>query len=155
MGMVEAYLDAEEAMIRRGGFDVLGHSDLVKMNNHRKDAGKLFSENSDFYKSRLSSLAKLMAERPLDEGAESPVCEINTGGLNRGKINECYPSLGFLKLLRAHNVPVVINSDAHRAIDLDGHYEDAHKTLLEAGDTETALFEGRIADKAVWKPTPL
>jgi histidinol phosphatase-like PHP family hydrolase len=37
----------------------------------------------------------------------------------------------------------VINADAHRAKDLDGHYEEARKTMLAAGYTETGLFEGR------------
>ena len=138
MGMVEAYLKAEEIMISAGGFDVLGHPDLVKINNSRPEnlGKKMFSEDSGFYRKKISLLAEIAAEK----GVTS---ELNTGGLNRGRISECYPSLAFLKLFREHAVPIVINADAHRAEDLDGHYEEARKTMLAAGYTEMALFEGR------------
>jgi histidinol-phosphatase (PHP family) len=141
MGMVESYLDSEEAMIRAGGFDVLGHPDLVKLHNV---SNIFFDPQSDFYLKRIAALSALLAET----GA---FCELNTGGINRDKISECYPSLDFLRCLRKQNVPVVINADAHRASELDGHYEEARKTMLEAGYTETALFEGRVNGKAVWK----
>jgi len=141
MGMVESYLDSEEAMIRAGGFDVLGHPDLVKL--HNKD-NKFFNPKSDFYLKRTAALATLLAEA----GVPS---ELNTGGINRDKISECYPSLDFLRHFRKQNVPIVINADAHRATDLDGHYDEARKTMIEAGYTETVLFEGRVDGKAAWK----
>jgi histidinol-phosphatase (PHP family) len=145
MGMLESYLNSEEAMIRAGGFDVLGHPDLVKM--HNKD-NKFFNPQSNSYLKKTAALAALLAET----GVPS---ELNTGGLNRGKINECYPSADFLKHFRKQNVPIVINADAHRAADLDGHYEEARKTMLEAGYTETVLFSGKVngkaGGKAAWK----
>jgi histidinol-phosphatase (PHP family) len=145
MGMVETYLNSVEAMISAGGFDVLGHPDLVKKNN----AGyRLFSEETDYYRKKTSHIAGLMAEN-------RAAAEINTGGLNRGKINDCYPSLGFLKLFREHGVPMVINADAHKAGDLDGHYGEACKTMLEAGYMETVLFMGRENGKAIWKSEKL
>jgi histidinol-phosphatase (PHP family) len=145
MGMLESYLDSQEDMIRAGGFDVLGHPDLVKL--HNKD-NKLFNLQSGFYLKRIAALTALLAEA----GVPS---ELNTGGLNRNKTSECYPSLDFLKHFRKHNVPVVINADAHRAADIDGHYEDAQKTMIEAGYTETAIFCGRVNGKAVWKSEKL
>jgi len=141
MGMVELYLDSEEAMIRAGGFDVLGHPDLVKLHNKEN---KFFNPKSDFYLKRIAALAAMLAET----GVPS---ELNTGGLNRDKISECYPSLDFLKCFRKQNVPIVINADAHRAEELDGNYDVAIKTMLEAGYTETVVFEGKINGKAVWK----
>jgi len=145
MGMVQSYLDSEEAMIRAGGFDVLGHPDLAKLHNR---GNKFFDPQSDFYLKRIATLAALLAET----GVPS---EINTGGINRDKISECYPSLDFLKCFRKQNVPIVINADAHRAKDLDGNYEEARKAMLEAGYTETVLFGGRINDKAIWKSKKL
>jgi histidinol-phosphatase (PHP family) len=139
--MVESYLDSEEAMIRAGGFDVLGHPDLVKLHNK---GNKFFDPKSDFYLKRITALAVLLAEA----GVPS---ELNTGGLNRDKISECYPSVDFLKHFHRQNVPIVINADAHRAVELDGHYEEAREIMLEAGYTETVIFEGRTDGKAVWK----
>jgi histidinol-phosphatase (PHP family) len=145
MGMVEFYFNSEEAMIRAGGFNLLGHPDLVKLHN---TGNKYFNPQSDFYLKRIASLASLLAETGIPS-------ELNTGGLNRDKISECYPSLDFLKCCRKQNVPIVINADAHRAEDLDGYYEEARKALLEAGYTETALFSGRKGEKAVWKSEKL
>ena len=145
MGFVEAYLDAEIAMIRSGGFEVLGHPDLIKINNYRLKGGgkKMFSEDSDFYREKTALIARLMAEKGL-------TVELNTGGLNRDRIDECYPSVSFLKLFRENGVPIVINADAHRAKDLGGNYEEALKSMRAAGYTETVLFEGRVDGKAVW-----
>ena len=150
MGMVEAYWDTMEAMIRAGGFDVLAHPDLVKKNNTVKggSGNRLFSEDDDSYRRKTAALAALMA------GTGVPA-EVNTGGINRGKIKDCYPSIGFLKQFREQGVPMVINADAHRAEDLDGHYEEAHKTLLAAGYTETLLFQGRKNGRAAWKSEKL
>ena len=145
MAMVEAYWDAEEAMIRAGGFDLLGHPDVVKKNNAHS---RLFSEDSCFYRQKTAHTAALMA------GTGLPA-EINTGGLNRGKTKECYPSRSFLKLFREHGVPMVINADAHRAEDLDGHYEEARESLIAAGYTETVVFEGRQNGRAVWRSIKL
>jgi histidinol-phosphatase (PHP family) len=136
---VEAYWDSLGAMIRAGGFDLLGHPDLIKKNNAFLG---LFSEDDDAYRQRTAAIAALMA------GTGLPA-EVNTGGMNRGKINDCYPSHGFLLLFKEQGVPMVINADAHRAEDLDGHYEEARKAMLAAGYTETLLFNGREKGRAL------
>jgi len=150
LGMVEAYFAAEASMIRAGGFDVLAHPDLVRKNNsgpqHRRN--RLFSEDSAFYREKISSIATLMAGRGIPS-------EVNTGGLNRGKMGDCYPSPEFLELFREKGVPMLINSDAHRAEDLDGHYDKARMAMLSAGYTETLIFEGRRNGEAVWRKEKL
>ncbi|MDR0496609.1 MAG: histidinol-phosphatase [Treponema sp.] len=145
MGMLEAYMDSLETMIRAGGFDLLGHPDLVKKNNA---GSKFFSEDDEYYRKKTAAIANLMT------GTGAPA-EVNTGGLNRRKISECYPSFGFLKLFREQSVPMVINADAHRAEDLDGHYNEARQAMLDAGYSETVLFAGRQNGKAVWKSEKL
>ena len=144
-GMLEAFFKSAEAMIRAGGFDLLAHPDIVKKNN---SDGRFFSEDDRYYRERATSMVALMAERGIP-------AEVNTGGMNRGKTKDCYPSLFFLKLFREHGVPMVINADAHNADDLDGYYEEAKKAMLEAGFTETLLFCGRENGRAVWKAEKL
>jgi len=150
MGMVEAYFNSVEAMVRTGAFDVLGHPDLVKKNNAGPPVcgNKLFSEDDNFYRNRTASLAALMAGTGFK-------AEVNTGGINRGKIKDCYPSLPFLKLFREQGVQMVINADAHRAEDVDGHYEEARTAMLAAGYAETVLFEGRKDNSPVWSSEKL
>jgi len=146
LGMVEAYWDCQEAMIRAGGFDMLGHPDVIKKNNSIPGGieNRLFNENTDAYQKRAAAIAALMSQ------AGIPV-EINTGGMNRGRTKESYPSLAFLKHFHEHGVPIAINADAHQAEHLDGHYGTARQALLDAGYSEALLFEGRKNGKAVWK----
>jgi histidinol-phosphatase (PHP family) len=141
LGMVNAYWDNLEAMLRAGGLDVLGHPDLVKKNNLRN---RWFSEEDGFYRRRILAAAALASQTGVTP-------EINTGGMNRKKLSVPYPSLPFLRLFREQGVPVVINADAHRAEDLDGHYREAREALLAAGYTETALFAGRKDGLARWR----
>jgi histidinol-phosphatase (PHP family) len=143
--MAEAYYDAVEAMIRAGGFDLLGHPDLVKKNN---SGGRLFSEEDESYRRKTANVAALMAGTGL-------AAEINTGGINRGKITDCYPSLPFLKLFRRQGVPMVINADAHKAGDLDGGYDEARRALCAAGYDESLVFEGRENGRAKWRSEKL
>lgn len=140
-GMVEAYWDASKAMIKTGGFDVLAHPDVIKKSNGNN---RFFSENDDYYLKTTSELASLLGKSGLS-------AEINTGGMNRGRITDCYPSHNFLRSFCENKVPMVINADAHKAEDLDGHYSEACKAMLAAGYTETVIFDGRLDGKAVWK----
>jgi len=150
MGMVEAYLNAEIAMIRSGGFDLLGHPDLVKKNNFKKDGDQnmLFSEDAALYLEKTAAIAALMGEKGIP-------AEVNTGGISRGKTKDCYPSLAFLKLFRRHGVAMVINADAHKAEHLDGYYDEAKKSMLEAGYKESLIFEGRQNGRALWRSESL
>jgi histidinol-phosphatase (PHP family) len=156
--LVNRYWDAEEAMIRAGGFDLLGHSDLIKKNNRLHEEESLpadrvpryrwFSEESPGYRARIAETARLLGERGIP-------AEINTGGMNRSGLPEPYPGLPYLRLLRERGVPLVINADAHRAEDLEGHYPQAREALLAAGYGETLLFRGRRGGKALWERAPL
>jgi histidinol-phosphatase (PHP family) len=144
-GVMAAYWDALGEMIRAGGFDILGHLDLVKKNNPE---GRWFSETAPAYLDRARGLMEPIAR----SGA---VVEVNTGGLNRGSTREPYPSLPLLRMLRENQVPVTLSSDAHRAAHLDGHYDLARETLIAAGYTETMLFERRREGKSLWSGEPL
>ncbi|MDR2782624.1 MAG: histidinol-phosphatase [Treponema sp.] len=123
---VNAYWDAEEALVKEGGFEILGHVDLIKKNNAGE---KYFSPQSEWFVTRLTRLADRIA-------ASGITVEANTGGLNRGRVTELYPSPFFLTLLRQRNVPVVITADAHCAAHLDGCYPQAVEALRTAGYEE-------------------
>ena len=144
-GMVEAYLNSLEAMILAGGFDLLAHPDCVKKNN---SGNRFFSEEADYYQKKTGSIAELLSGTGI-------LAEVNTGGLSRNKINDCYPSLFFLSNFRKHGVPAVINADAHRASDLDGHYEKARQAMVSAGYTESMVISGRQNGRPVWKAEKL
>jgi histidinol-phosphatase (PHP family) len=139
--MMAAYWDAVAEMVRAGGFDILGHLDLVKKNNR---GNKWFSPAGRLYRGKLEALAGPIA-------ASGAVVEVNTGGLNRGSTAETYPSTGILSLLHEKGVPALITGDVHEKGHLGGHYETARQTLFAAGYREQTLFEGRTGGKACWR----
>jgi len=139
--MMHAYWDTVLEMIALGGFDIVGHLDLVKKGN--ATVGRLFSMEGQ-YMQRVEEVARAASSGGF-------VVEVNTGGINRGSITETYPSLPFLRLLRQYKVPVMISADAHNAGDLDGHYPTACRTLLDAGYTSHVIFEGRNSEGPLWR----
>jgi histidinol-phosphatase (PHP family) len=144
-GVMETYWDAVDDLIRAGGFDLLGHPDLIKKNNRGEE---FFSRKSETYRRRMEKTARLAAQSGI-------VVEINTGGLTRGSTEETYPGLNFLRHLKEKNTPVIVTADAHREEHLGGYYAEARKTLLEAGYTHAVLFGGRSQGRPVWTADPL
>jgi histidinol-phosphatase (PHP family) len=139
--MMNAYWDAVTEMLALGGFDIVGHLDLVKKNNA---ANRFFNMESAAYMRRVEEAVCAAASGGF-------VVEVNTGGINRGHLAEPYPSPAIMRLMRRHNVPVMISADAHNARDLDGHYQTACQMLLDAGYTSHVVFEGRSGGKPVWQ----
>jgi len=137
--LMHCYYDAELQMIEKGGFDILAHADLIKKNCEDKN---YWNDNDEFIRQREIAAASSRAQI---------TAEVNTGGINRGKIRDVYPSLPFLRLLREYNVPVLITADAHCAQDISGNYDIALKTLIYAGFSEHIIFIGKNKGKSVWQ----
>ncbi|MCL2214743.1 MAG: histidinol-phosphatase HisJ [Treponema sp.] len=137
--LMSAYYDAVLEMISSGGFDILGHVDLIKKNTHDKN---LWLQENEI--KRQKEIARAVSKTKI-------VIEVNTGGINRKKIHDVYPSLSFLKIINKYNIPVIITSDAHCAGDINGNYDNAVQTLALAGINKHFLFNGRINNNSVWQ----
>jgi len=137
--LMHCYYDAMAEMTAIGGFEILGHADLVKKNCNNK---KLWPEESETCRQKEIAVA----------AAETGVTvEVNTGGINRGKISDVYPSLSFLRFFREYDVPVIITSDAHQAEDINGNYDKALQTLIYADFKEHVIFLGKNNGKTLWE----
>ncbi len=123
---VQLYYSTQREMISHCDFDIIGHIDLVRKRNNELN---YFSENDSWYRNELKETAKVA-------GKSGKVVEINTGGMTRTKLAEPYPSLDFLKLLKAENVPVTICSDSHSIDSITDHFDTAVETAKKAGYTE-------------------
>ena len=137
--LMQCYYDNVLQMTEEGGFDILAHADLIKKNCQDKN---LWDENDEFI--RQKEIAAALSHAGL-------VAEVNTGGVNRGKIRDVYPSLPFLRLFHEDNVPVIITADAHCARDISGNYDIALQTLKYAGFSEHMIFIIKKNDKTMWK----
>ncbi len=129
-GGVEAawdlYWDAMEAMIRRGGFHIVGHFDLLK-----KYPGGVSVRN---HEERVRSLFAAMKSSGL-------VLELNTGGVDRASDHMPYPSGRLLRLAAECGVEITLGSDAHAPGDVGRHFADAARLLRSLGWTHTIGFE--------------
>ncbi len=139
----EAYWKAVAEMVRAGGFDIVGHLDLVKKNNRARDGNLFFDPDGPRYRAAAAE-----ALRAIEEAGT--VVEINTGALNRRSLTETYPSPALLADLRKQGARIVVNADAHRMEHLGGYYDEAVAALRVAGFSETVLLDG-----GVWRAEPL
>ena len=122
-------------LVRTGGFQILGHLDIVKM--HNRD-GRWFDETSPGYLSAAFEVAEALAGTGI-------AVEVNTGGLARGKTSEPYPSMLILRELRRRGIPVVIGADAHAAGHLDLKWRRIGLEFArEAGYRELAVLRREI-----------
>ena len=137
--LMHCYYDAVTEMTAMGGFDILGHADLLKKNCQGKNYWPQESELC-----RQKEIAHAVAKAGV-------IVEVNTGGINRKKIDDVYPSLPFLRFIREYDIPVIITADAHRAEHICGNYDIAVQTLIQAGFDEHVLITGRKNGKILLK----
>lgn len=118
-----AYFQQVEEMTAAGGFQILGHLDLVKKFN---GDGRFYDEEAAVYKPLVG--------RVLEAAADNKIAvEINTGAISRGWLKNPYPALWILKECRRRYLPIQINSDAHCVDGLDCFYPQALALAREAG----------------------
>lgn len=124
------YFALQREMLKTGGFEIWGHPDLFRKRN---GVLHLFDERDNWYIDELKKTARQAA-------ISGVIAEINTGGMARGAIDDVYPSAQFLHLLHDAGVPVMINSDAHRASDIAFGFDRALLAARNAGYNELALL---------------
>jgi len=138
---MHAYWDTVAEMIAIGGFEILGHVDKIRKNNTNM---RWFDTESADWRCRC-------AETAAAAGRSGCVVELNTGGFRRDQNAGAFPSLPMLRMLCERNAPILVTADAHCADDLDCCYDSARQTLLQAGYSEHALFEGKIDGQPLWR----
>ncbi|MDR1211051.1 MAG: histidinol-phosphatase [Spirochaetaceae bacterium] len=143
--LMEAYWDAVRELCEAGGARIAGHLDLLKKNNQDE---RWFSLHNARYKEKLGQVLDVIA-------GSGMIVEVNTGGINRNKTKEVYPAPWILKDTRERGIPVLISSDAHRHIQLDGGYAEAGKILLEAGYTTIKRLSACGGRGPLWIDDPL
>ncbi len=124
------YYDNLAKAIEAGGFDILGHLDLVVRNNQD---GRWFDEESRDYLD-----AALAAVEPL--GESGAIVEVNLGAILRGKAKAPHPSLPILKRLRELGVPITFSADAHHVQHLGAGIDIASAHAKAAGYKEIAVL---------------
>jgi histidinol-phosphatase (PHP family) len=129
---VEEYYRRMTAMVSTAPPDIIGHFDVIKKNNR---GDRYFSEDASWYRAAVSQTLEAVASSPC-------ILEINTGGIVRGTSGALYPSKWILAECLKREIPVMINSDAHRPEQLDGYYGEAVAILKEIGFRDLTQIGG-------------
>ncbi len=138
--LCQEYYGALKKMISEGGFDILGHLDLIKKNNQDS---RIFNEEEPWYRDAVMECLEALEKTQI-------VVEINTGGIARGKISDCYPSSWILKEMASRGLRLTLNSDAHAPEHLLVHREQALAILKAAGYREAWYLSG-----GKWQASPI
>jgi len=112
--------------IRSGIFDCIVHPDVIKVFGHRA-AGDM----SQVYEEVAGALKHM-----------GLCAEVSTAGL-RKPVGEIYPSPELMTHFRKYDVPVMINSDAHRPEDVGRDFDKALKFVKSYGYDKLCCFCSR------------
>lgn len=138
---VEKYYELIREMVSLGGFDIIGHLDLIKKNNK---GDKYFSENEKWYKT--------LVFKTLDKIQKSGlILEVNTGGISRNYIDTTYPSPWILHECLKLGIPITLTSDSHSPNTVISGYKETVDSLLDIGYNEILALES----KDNWVPIKL
>ena len=135
-----AYYTRVAEMVQGGGFDFVGHLDLLKKPNR---GDRFFSEAAPWYRRQVGKALEAVA-------ASGIIMELNSGGIARGTVDEIYPSPWILPLARELGIRSMVNADAHRPADVDCCFDRMRAELEKAGYRETWELLG-----GEWRPVPL
>jgi histidinol-phosphatase (PHP family) len=137
--MVARYFELMREMIAKGGIDILGHLDKIKI---QAEQGVLFSEFEDWYRIEVSKTLELLAEK-------STILEVNTRGIYKKKTVDTYPSKWILQLANELGINIMLNADAHHPDELNAVFEPTAKQLKNIGFKELSVLKNSI-----WQPVP-
>jgi len=138
--MVHEYYDRIIQMIGKFNPEMIGHFDLIKINNCDE---QFFKESESWYKNEVLKVLKFMAEK-------GTMFDVNTGGITRGFLTDPYPSPWILKEGAALKIPAVLNSDAHIPENIEGNFENVREIMKSSGyKTKMILSKGKWIETAL------
>ncbi len=127
------YFETVDEMLDWGGFDIVGHLDLVK----RFGVKHYGPFDPKPFESQVKNLLEKMAAKGLG-------LEVNTSGVVQAPA-EPYPGLEILKLANAAQIATVtIGTDSHVPTSFEQGWEVGELLLRRAGFNELTLFSHRI-----------
>lgn len=136
---VTRYYELVRWMVMLETPDIIAHLDKIKM--HNRD-NFYFSENEEWYRQEVEKTLKVIASL----GA---TVEVNTRGLYKGKTLDLYPSRWILDRMRAMQIPITLNSDAHSPREVAAGFEIAARILRDVGYTHLMVLH-----KGNWLEAP-
>lgn len=116
------YYEQMMRMVEAETFHIIAHLDKIKMNN----ANEYFREDEHWYQDTIMELLKLIKQKGI-------IIEINTRGLYRGKTDDFFPSRWIINEAARMEIPLLVQTDAHKTDELTRGMAEAFKFLHSIG----------------------
>jgi len=126
----EDYFWRVEKLLESGQFDILGHIDVIKVFGHRPN-----EEDQEKLMKIYDHLIPIIKKSGL-------TVEMSTAGL-RKPVGELYPTPALMERLTEANIPMMINSDAHKPDHVGEDYDKGIDYLRSYGVNEISIFNQR------------
>jgi histidinol-phosphatase (PHP family) len=130
---VKRYYHMVREMIKKDCPDVLGHFDKIKMQliNHVP-----FDESEDWYREEIADTLETIVN-------SDAIVEINTRAHYKHNLKNVYPSKWIIRDMAELDIPVIIQSDAHKPDEIAKSFDITAKMLGYAGyDHVFSLIDG-------------
>ncbi|HOY30516.1 MAG TPA: histidinol-phosphatase [Bacteroidales bacterium] len=127
---VECYFTVLNEMIKTQKADIIAHFDKVKMNNRQR----YFHEKDNWYQNLLRKTIEIIAQ-------SKSIVEVNTRGIYTGKCDSLYPGTDVLKQCFEMDIPLTINSDAHKPADINSYFAETEQILKDIGYKSIRIYK--------------
>ena len=131
--LIRAYFAAIRRMVESSKPTIVGHFDLIKIHNN---GYVVFDPETEFYQSEVENTLLVIK-------ANNSILEVNTRGFYKGTSTDFLPSEKILRKALELNIPITVNTDAHRKEEIDSALTNAYEYLRDIGFTYAyALIDG-------------
>lgn len=117
----ERYFEFSSNMVRKGGFEIVGHMDKISQNGMNCSG---FNVKEKWYSRLVTDYLELIKAHGL-------MIEINTKSYIRLGIT--YPDIQFFPIIKELDIPVMVNSDSHHPDKITDGFDEVFKMLKKAG----------------------
>jgi len=120
------YFSLVEKMADSGYFNIVGHLDLIKVFD--------FKPKEDIKKLARNAITAIADNKM--------VVEINTAGI-RKKVNEPYPSIHLLEMIKEYNIDITFGSDAHSKNQVGFMLKECYNIAKFLGYKKAVYFKNK------------
>ena len=132
------YFEISSNMVRKGGFDIVGHLDKISQNGMNCPG---FDKTATWYVDLVTDYLELIKEQDM-------MIEINTKSYL--ELGITYPDVQFFPVIKELEIPVMVNSDCHYPDKITDGFDAVYELLKQAGFQSEMELAGKE-----WVESPL
>ena len=136
--VIKKYFDNIIKMTNTQKPDIIGHLDLVRKYNFKKE---YFTEEENWYIEKVEEVLENIKEN-------NSIVEVNIKLMSKSNLDAHYPNKMTIKKILKMNIPLTLNTDAHSINGLDKFYYEAIEELKKLDKQQLRLYD--LLEQAVY-----